>query len=371
LACLLFSHPDDVHYRAVREALSRRGVSAFVFTVEDYPLECDISWSIAPGGARCVRLSNAQGSLDLDTVSTIWYRHDPLLKIPSKKLKNARMRAYIEHEALHFFENFSSVAKDKVWISHPDSMRMTRRKAYQLEVARRLGFDIPPTYSGNSALEAACFVDRHPDAQTFALKVLNCKQMPYSYSLKDWFVEPFMIARNTVRELASGEVQLRHYPTPFSPEWTQTFMQKWVTTQRLSRRQTLDRLPFIESCPITLQPYVAKKFELRITVVGEQVFTCVMYTQEHEGASIDFRPFPYQQIRHEVYDLPADLREQCLELVRAFDLQFGCIDMIVTPEGRYVFLEINPDGNWLWIEQMTKMPIAQAIADLLAANTTR
>jgi len=53
-------------------------------------------------------------------------------------------------------------------------------------------------------------------------------------------------------------------------------------------------------------------------------------------------------------------------LVEKLGLVFGCIDMIVTPRGEFIFLEINPNGQWLWIEELTGLPISEAIANTLA-----
>jgi glutathione synthase/RimK-type ligase-like ATP-grasp enzyme len=63
--------------------------------------------------------------------------------------------------------------------------------------------------------------------------------------------------------------------------------------------------------------------------------------------------------------LPAAIEEKCVALTQRLGLRFGCIDMIVTPEDKYVFLEINPNGQWRWVQELTGMPIAEAIADLL------
>jgi D-alanine-D-alanine ligase-like ATP-grasp enzyme len=52
------------------------------------------------------------------------------------------------------------------------------------------------------------------------------------------------------------------------------------------------------------------------------------------------------------------------------DLRFGALDFLVTPEGEWVFLEINPNGQWAWIEENTGLPITSAIADILAGEAT-
>jgi D-alanine-D-alanine ligase-like ATP-grasp enzyme len=63
--------------------------------------------------------------------------------------------------------------------------------------------------------------------------------------------------------------------------------------------------------------------------------------------------------------LPADIRDKVSGFMAEAGLIYSCIDFIVTPEGRYVFLESNPRGQYLWIEHYTGMPITEAIADAL------
>ena len=56
-------------------------------------------------------------------------------------------------------------------------------------------------------------------------------------------------------------------------------------------------------------------------------------------------------------------------MVERLGLCYGAIDMILTPDGRYVFIEINPNGQYLWIEQETGLPISAAICDLLMGGS--
>jgi glutathione synthase/RimK-type ligase-like ATP-grasp enzyme len=62
------------------------------------------------------------------------------------------------------------------------------------------------------------------------------------------------------------------------------------------------------------------------------------------------------------------VQERCVRLIERLELCYGAIDMILTPDGRYVFLEINPSGQYLWIEMETGLPISAAICDLLMAR---
>jgi glutathione synthase/RimK-type ligase-like ATP-grasp enzyme len=115
---------------------------------------------------------------------------------------------------------------------------------------------------------------------------------------------------------------------------------------------------------------VPKRVELRITVVGDQVFAAEIHSQKAKRTRIDWRRYDLAHTPHYPHTLPDEVRRSCVELVRRLGLCYGAIDMVLTPDGRYVFLEINPNGQFLWIEQLTGMPISDAICDLLASGRT-
>jgi glutathione synthase/RimK-type ligase-like ATP-grasp enzyme len=75
----------------------------------------------------------------------------------------------------------------------------------------------------------------------------------------------------------------------------------------------------------------------------------------HGGTALD----------HEVHQLPDGIARLCLELCSDYGLRFGAIDLALRPDGGYTFFEVNPNGQWAWIEQITGLPLSSALADLL------
>ena len=119
-----------------------------------------------------------------------------------------------------------------------------------------------------------------------------------------------------------------------------------------------------------IQEYIPKVFELRVTVVAKKVFACKIESQhlaDNEG-KIDWRQGYDHGLRYEPYDLPDDISEKCIKFLDRMKLNFGAFDFIVTPSGEYVFLECNPNGQWLWIEMETGLKISEAIADALTTG---
>jgi glutathione synthase/RimK-type ligase-like ATP-grasp enzyme len=108
---------------------------------------------------------------------------------------------------------------------------------------------------------------------------------------------------------------------------------------------------------------------LRINVIGKYVWATAIYSQEQEHTKLDFR-HNTADCPHEPFLLPPKIEQMCLEIVRRLGLRMGNIDMIVTPDEKFIFLEINPNGQWVWIERMVGFPLCQALVDeLLGVDT--
>ncbi|MGQ0772978.1 MAG: hypothetical protein ACT4NY_00920 [Pseudonocardiales bacterium] len=114
------------------------------------------------------------------------------------------------------------------------------------------------------------------------------------------------------------------------------------------------------------QEWIPKKFDLRLTVVGDRFFPVVIHANS-DKAYTDWRS-DYSSLDYEPIETPDDIRCSIMTLLKRFDLRFGAFDFSITPEGEWVFLEINPNGQWGWIEERTGLSITSAMADLLTSE---
>ncbi len=105
-----------------------------------------------------------------------------------------------------------------------------------------------------------------------------------------------------------------------------------------------------------------KDFELRITVVGDKVFPAKVNSQSTMSTKIDWRR---DRLKFEKAYLPPEIESHCVKLIKLFDLKFGAIDMVKTQSGEYIFLEMNPNGQWVWIEADTGLKISDEIIKFL------
>ena len=142
----------------------------------------------------------------------------------------------------------------------------------------------------------------------------------------------------------------------------------WIPTTEVH----LDSLPSVHlGIPMIFQEYVEKEYELRITVIGEHLFSCRIDSQKavKKETRIDWRHYDLPNTPHTEVELPEELESLIMELMRGLGLVMGCIDFIVTPAREYVFLEVNSSGQWGWIECLTGMPITRTLAEYLRSKS--
>ena len=204
---------------------------------------------------------------------------------------------------------------------------LNRNKTWQLYIAKKSGFIIPETVLGSNV---DLLIRTFKETDELAVKSIN---------------------RSSVRLETEQVAEIRHLSFP---------TRKVTLKQLLSERDRYNRTPVI------VQKYVDKKYELRITVVASQIFACAIDTQANPLSIIDSRGALFKNIKHWQVNLPKVIVNKINKFMKLSHMNFACIDMIVTPDDEYIFLEANPNGQWLWIERETGMKISDAIADMLA-----
>jgi len=128
------------------------------------------------------------------------------------------------------------------------------------------------------------------------------------------------------------------------------------------------KIDSVKMSPSIFQRRILKAYELRITIVGDKIFPIKIYSQGDEQLELDWRRKPKLndfEAKMELTSLPSEVEKKLVSFMKLIGLRFGCIDMIVTPDGEYVFLEINPNGQWYFIQLRIEVEIAKAIATLL------
>ena len=97
--------------------------------------------------------------------------------------------------------------------------------------------------------------------------------------------------------------------------------------------------------------------------MGQEVFSAAIYTSA--DAKDDWRRHPSGGVRFVKEQFPDAESDLCINLLGKLGLQYGTFDFIETPEGEIIFLEVNPSGNYLWLEEQLGLPISNSIASKL------
>lgn len=140
----------------------------------------------------------------------------------------------------------------------------------------------------------------------------------------------------------------------------------YVIQTNLIKKSHLRNRKLIAQSPSLFQECIHKKYEMRITVVREKIFPVKIHSQEFEETKVDFRDLKkILDLKYELIDIPTYIRRFCFRIMKKLGLVFGAFDFAVIEKGEYVFFEVNPHGQWYWIEEATGALISDAIADTL------
>jgi hypothetical protein len=351
---LILARPDDLHVAAVEAVLRRHGAAYHLYDPTTFPAASRLSF-IRRGRDSSAYLSVNGERILLDSVRAVWDRYS----IYTKRLRPVRKDwpSYIAAESRTFLDGLYYLLPHAFWVNDPIRLREAEIKLRQLQLAVELGLTVPDTYVGNDPAVAAEIVRAH---DTLALKTLHRNFVELDLS-------PWHRLRKAFYDYRHRKLLREYANSPLRLEEMQYARRMTINTRRFRAEEAGPYVEALPAAPVVIQQYIPKALELRVTVVGSRAFPCAIYSQEGPAeAQVDWRNSEFA-LRHEAYQLPSEIRTKCIELVRRLGLQFGSIDMIVTPAGEHVFLENNASGQWLWTERMAGLPIAEAIADLLLA----
>jgi glutathione synthase/RimK-type ligase-like ATP-grasp enzyme len=131
---------------------------------------------------------------------------------------------------------------------------------------------------------------------------------------------------------------------------------------------TIGDLNDFDNCvnsPMIFQEYIEKQYEVRYTFVNSKHFVCKIESQISEKSKIDWRRYDIKNTPYIEIEPPEEIYDKVNLYMKCLQLNYGTLDFIVDNDNKWWFLEINPVGQYGWIEQLTGMPITQAIVDYI------
>jgi glutathione synthase/RimK-type ligase-like ATP-grasp enzyme len=251
---------------------------------------------------------------DTTDFASVWAREKPILKSEYPVGCGSETEQFVINEWKQAIRSFYSCS-NIFWVNNPIACVKIIPKPYQLTLAKQCGLNISDTLVTNNIRKLKDFTGNH---RKIIYKTLYAMQT-YSSATFSHVIDINDLTKN-----------------PDS----------------------------VTIAPGIFQQYVEKEYELRITVVGDQLFVAKVDSQPYENSRIDWRLGDYEKMFFHG-TLSNETTRNLLCFHRAAELTFAAYDFIVTPEGKEVFLECNPSGQWLWLEKLKNMNISHSLAEVL------
>lgn len=302
---LIITHKEDFTSDFIIEKLNSRGIKYFRLNCEDIDEE---TYSFE---------NSSQFSFNINGISSfdsVWFRRP---KLPELSTQNESERIFLMSDYDSLLENIYLLINSNKWLSHPKDVYRAENKLLQLKTAQSIGIQIPPTLVTNNHEKLRKFISRQNN-------------------------------NVIIKPIRQGRI--------LHGDGFKTIFTNKIDLDKIQGISEFDLTPCI------FQKCISKLYEIRVTVVGDKVFSAKINSQATNETKIDWRK---EKIPFEKYELPKDISDKCIAITKRLNLSFGAIDIIRNQEGEYVFLEINPNGQWAWLEMDVELKISDEIINFL------
>lgn len=297
--------------------LLQRGIDYTRLNIDDIPNNLKIRYTIHQDANLKIEFVVRGGVLDPS-------------KIPVVLLRNFDMGSICFHdndlEHAFCFQQWDDAYRSLQsnlrceWINNPDSTIQATDRLGQLSIAKTVGFNIPSTIITNDPIAARNFYYAYHG--NIILKALHHHGIEINNKV-------FCMYSHVVQE------------------------------------QDLRIFNDLVYAPCILQQRLDKRSDLRVTVVGERIFAVEIDSVSNVKGKDDMHRCQISELPKRVINLENTIREKCIKLINSLCLKYGAIDFVVDENDHLYFLEVNPTGDWLWIENQTGIQITEAIVDLI------
>jgi glutathione synthase/RimK-type ligase-like ATP-grasp enzyme len=314
---LIVGRHGDPHTEAVSRALTDMDCQVMCFDT----FRGDQAHLRIPGGpsvdGNC--FSNGLQQVRGDEVSAVWLRQKPVVPMAWWSPLQHDAARFVQSEWRTVIQTLKAFLPSAHWVNEPEAQRRINYKPAQLNLANRLGFRVPHTEITNNPEIVAGMITQY------------------------------------------GKVVYKNFSGFIFSDQT------GILTTIVTEQHVREQADSIRRAPGIYQEFVPKDFEVRVTSLGGRHFGARIVTPRQGPASVDWRHAQFEDIFRPC-SVPSHIALLIERYLSDAGLRYGAFDFIVSPDGEWFFLECNPAGQFLWIEQALGYPIAQTIADDLAAG---
>lgn len=326
---LIISHFSDTHADAVQWHLERLGNQVVRLDLSGFPHETTHT-VLLDDSLTEERINHVEKEYTLNQdFDAVWLRRanapnvnkellDPDDFFVADKLCRAHCKAIL---------NDLTLGK-AFWINKLEASNVADSKQAQLKAALRIGLSVPKTLISNRPQDIKHFIQAN---------------LPNKTVYKD------------IEAIA----------------WPELLNRPVVSRTTFIEESGLPDENILKAVPGIFQREVNKQFEVRTVVMGHQVFAIKINSQLKESGSLDWREIPFEQMSGVTshYDLPLDIVEKSLLLMDELGICFGCFDFIVDESGEHIFIEVNEQGQFLWMEELVpELPLLEAFCEFLTSK---
>jgi len=315
---LFITNKDDITTDFIINKLNKKKIPYYRFNTEELLHSVDLLLDLS-GNTYKFFDKKQNKTINFKDIKSVYYRRPKLPATISVNLSNGE-ECFVQGEISATLEGIYKLLEDKFWVSSVFAIRNAENKIYQLKLAKELDIAIPSSLITTLKEQAQSFFNYHD---------MQCIVKPIKTGFIDDMEEPKVIFTNQIK------------------------------------KQHKRLLNAVQTCPTFFQNKIDKTADIRVTVVGKKFFVAKINSQEFETTKIDWRDENSVNLRYEKLQLPSDIKSKCIELMSILNLEFAAIDFVLDNNKQYIFLEVNPNGQWAWIEKRLSYNISGALIDHL------
>lgn len=301
---LILTDYKDAHARIVEAALKKKGVNSVRWVPEEYLTDQQSVFKIDKKGIDLFNIKIESKNINLLESDVVWFRRQAIPNLP-KDLHPADVNFVKDENTLHMRSIWFELERHAVCVNPISSYLRSNSKLIQLSLAQNIGLSFPETLISNKREAIQSFIQEN-----------NSEEIIYkTFSPSSW---------------NEGDNIFNFYTTKIN----------------------LDILPeqsILRLTPGIYQRKIKKAFEVRSTFFGDENVSVKI----HNSEELDWRMLNgNNQLEISPIKLCPEIEKKCILMMKELNIVFGCFDFIVTPEGEYIFLEVNEMGQFLWIEDL-------------------
>lgn len=276
--------------------------------------DCVVAETVTRFNGDALYLTTGSLTCEPNDFAHVWYRRPVPLSVPNAAEEISS--SLLLGEFSEIVESFLLSIPEKRWMNHPHCNAIASRKIPQLQRARQLGLHVPDTIVTQDASLVREFFAKHGGA--IVTKMLSSASLGQAESKSNEGV---------------------------------------IYTSRVTA-QHLAKASLVANCPTLFQQEIVDKLDVRVTVVDDRIGAVALHRASREGTPVDIRYANMSGVKYEKISIPETVRVATLELVRSYGLRFAAIDFAMVPDGEFVFLELNPNGQWAWTDVLGETRLA-------------